>query len=238
MEQNWWLGPLQSGPSKLIALTGPKGVGKTTLAEQLIDHGDFLIRSLAKPVKEAAKYLYNLQDFDFFVLNKEVEDERYGLTPRQILQALGTEVCRAIHPATWLIKMRAELDKIGPEFMVVIDDLRFENEAEAVRAWGGVVVELLRDDVDYTGEHASERGVEADFTLNMRSTPESEAKNLLWAVDLHLLHRQLDADDRWVRSLIVNSIDEGSLSPNDVPNRWRVDEDDDAEPIGGWHGYV
>ena len=174
----WWLGPLEGGPETLIALCGPVGVGKTTTAQWMLGkkHG-FIRKSFAQPTKEVARWLYDLDSIQTDGARKEVVDERYGLTPRFIMQRIGTDVFREIHPATWLIYMRRQLQGYPPGIQVVIDDLRFENEANAIRAWGGRVVELQREGYHYSHEHASEKGVEADYAL-YNTTPEQTASIL------------------------------------------------------------
>lgn len=60
--------------------------------------------------------------------------ELFGCTPRQLMQTLGTEWGRAcIHPEVWLEAWRRTLPP-GP---VVVDDVRFLNEAQAIKALGG-----------------------------------------------------------------------------------------------------
>lgn len=87
-----------------------------------------------------------------------------GLSIRRMLQLLGTEVARAIYDKVWInnmdLRTRSHRD-IG--MGIVIDDARFDNEAEWVRANGGKVFHLSRpsekDGTQHT-EHASEAGVE------------------------------------------------------------------------------
>jgi len=83
-------------------------------------------------------------------------------TPRTILQFLGTECFRKISPAVWtdyaLKTAREKLANGAP--LVVITDLRFQNEAEAVWAAGGQVWRIRRPETDELATglkgHASE----------------------------------------------------------------------------------
>ncbi len=79
-------------------------------------------------------------------------------------QLLGTEVGRNIDPQVWVKNMELRTKEYRELGMgIVIDDARFDNEAEWVRANGGMVIHLSRpseeDGTEHT-EHASEAGVE------------------------------------------------------------------------------
>lgn len=87
-------------------------------------------------------------------------------------QLLGTEVGRNIDPQVWVKNMELRTKEYRDLGMgIVIDDARFDNEAEWVRENGGKVIHLSRpsdeDGTEHT-EHASEAGVEkfsADIVL-------------------------------------------------------------------------
>lgn len=82
-----------------------------------------------------------------------------GVTPRRMMQTLGTEWGReTIDPAIWIKLAMREVDKSCDYDAVIIDDLRFENEATAVRERGGIVAHVIRDGIEQ-GDHASESGV-------------------------------------------------------------------------------
>jgi hypothetical protein len=69
-------------------------------------------------------------------------------TVREALQYIGTEVFRnGLDPDTWLnITIRNALK--NPERLVVISDLRFRNEANAIKRAGGAIVHIYRDPED------------------------------------------------------------------------------------------
>ncbi len=103
------------------------------------------------------------------------------LTPRHALQQLGTEWGRHCYPNTWVdyaINVHDRLQKgdcyydmkSGLRFMsssemmqsrkdVVISDVRFRNEVEAIKEAGGVVLRLLRGEglLGAAGAHLSEQ---------------------------------------------------------------------------------
>lgn len=77
---------------------------------------------------------------------------------RYLLQTLGTEwgrnwVCEDVWIRAW--KARAEKHD-----RVIVDDVRFENEAQAVKAMGGEMWQIVRPSASYNGSHASEGGLD------------------------------------------------------------------------------
>lgn len=71
------------------------------------------------------------------------------------MQTLGTEWGRdLIHPSLWT---RAWMARAGSG-LVVTDDCRFENEAEAVRRLGGHIIRVVRPGTDNWTTHVSEYG--------------------------------------------------------------------------------
>ena len=88
------------------------------------------------------------------------------------MQTLGTEWGRALSPNLWIETWAASLAGLD---RVVADDVRFENEAAAVRALGGVVLRVERAGAGFASgaAHASEvRPVSATIsTGNNGSAP-------------------------------------------------------------------
>lgn len=153
----------------LIGLVGMKRSGKDTTADFILKHlGDALERDGGKAVKLAfagklktiARDLYDLteEQTNGPTEIKEAVIPEWGLSPRQIMQRLGTEVARSIHPETWIrYTMRQAVDFRESGLAVVITDVRFRNEAQAVREAGGWVIRVIRDGVVNFGDmHASE----------------------------------------------------------------------------------
>lgn len=83
-------------------------------------------------------------------------------TRRRILQHIGTEVFRAIDPDFWVKKAMDDVDQVGQMARVVFTDLRFPNEADAVRARNGAVwfIEKLGGEGTKSPDHESEKGIE------------------------------------------------------------------------------
>jgi hypothetical protein len=84
-----------------------------------------------------------------------------GATPRHAMQTLGTEWGRnLIHPDLWIMAWRELYFKRLPEDHIVVDDVRFANEATAITELGGYLIRVTRPLEMRTGSiHISETGV-------------------------------------------------------------------------------
>ena len=152
----------------IIALTGPKGVGKSSIAKKIEsqDWQDRCILSFAEPLRRMASHLMPMQNMTDPELKEAPIDWLGGKTPRQILQSLGTDWGRnMVSPTIWIDTMRRIITEQAFD-TIIIDDCRFENEADMVRDMGGIVVGLEREGIAYTGEHASEMPVKADMIVD------------------------------------------------------------------------
>lgn len=136
--------------TRIIGLTGHAGVGKDAAASFLKPHG-YQRLALADPLKGVARAI----GWDG---SKDVQERCIcGMAGgRELLQLLGTEGVRDhLGRDVWVQALRR---RIRPGSRVVVSDVRFVNEAEAVRSWGGEVWRIERP--GYPGDdHASERGV-------------------------------------------------------------------------------
>jgi hypothetical protein len=138
--------------------------GKSTVARMLTSRG-FEQHSLADPIKNMVFSLLRDLDieasraYDYITTNKSEVIEELGVNPRHILRTLGTEWGRdCIHPQIWLKAWEARSSKCE---RVVVDDVRFVNEAELIKSKGGQLWRIVRPGVeDPDGFHASEGGLE------------------------------------------------------------------------------
>lgn len=147
--------------NNLIALYSPcPQCGKTTLANLIPG----VVRySFADPLRAMIAALLDNIGYDmdriwrcFHGDLKEVPIPEFGgRTPRFLLQTIGTEWGRwLITPEIWTNVMAARLrHRPGP---VVIDDMRFPNEYEMLRARGATLVRIDRPGYTRTGNHASD----------------------------------------------------------------------------------
>ena len=149
---------------RLIGLYSPApGCGKTTVADLLIEHQ---CMPFAAPLKRAVwDMLIDLgvfESFRYVYADKEAIIPEIGVSARHMMQTLGTEWGRAcIHPDFWVMIARAKAERILADGgSVVIDDVRFPNEAAMIRELGGELWRIERPGVIYSGDHSSEGGLE------------------------------------------------------------------------------
>lgn len=156
----------------LIGLCGAAGAGKNTVAEFLTDSSGspFVQISFAGPLYQCISTITgipvgSLQDRSV----KEAVIPWLGKSPRQMLQSLGTEWGRdSVHPEIWIrIAMERAAQHMAVGRGVVITDVRFNNEAEAVVAAGGAVWKVVRPGwrclAGDAAAHQSEAGVSDHF---------------------------------------------------------------------------
>lgn len=155
---------------QLVAFTGQISHGKSAAADYLINHHGFERVSFADPLKEMLMTL-GLSREQLYDQRKKEEPCGVvlgGKTPRHAMQTLGTEWGRKmIHTDIWAEAALRKMTKaIDEDRRLVIDDLRFDNEAKVVRSLGGIVVQIIRPDLDDARSfwskllrHSSERGV-------------------------------------------------------------------------------
>lgn len=172
---------------RLIGLAGFARSGKTTLAELLSDSHTHM--SFAEPIRDFTQRLFSDFFYDFILdRDKEVPCATLGgITPRQFMQKLGTEFGREmIHPDLWVARLigvvAAHMD--DPDGAVVVSDVRFPNEAKAIRELGGKIVWITRDGCGPSG-HASEEGLPPDLIdgyVSNDGTPADMLESLRLAV--------------------------------------------------------
>jgi len=153
----------------LIGLCGPAGAGKNTVADFLADSNGapFAQIAFADPLYECVSTITGLsvsrlKDRE----TKETVIPWLGKSPRQLLQTLGTEWGRGtVHPEIWI---RIAMERAAHHLTfngVVITDVRFDNEAQAIIDAGGEVWKVARPGwrclAEDAAAHQSEAGVSA-----------------------------------------------------------------------------
>ena len=142
--------------NKLIAFTGPIGSGKTTAAKELYALGFMLIR-FAGPLKAMLCCLGLTKAHTDGDLKEVPCDLLGGATPRYAMQTLGTEWGRQmIGQNLWTDTWKRSVERNIKYCSIVVDDLRFPNELEAVKSFGGKVIMIERG-IETNQEHISEQ---------------------------------------------------------------------------------
>lgn len=172
-------------PAPLIGLIGKKRVGKDTFAAKLVrDHGYARV-ALADPLREAALALdpivgtFPLLDEGVnrvreWRLSDVVEslgwEKAKDLIPevRRTLQRFGTESIRSLDDQFWIRTAFQRIDALRANGTpVVVTDVRYPNEADAIRNATGYLVRIVRDLPQDGDTHASERAMD-DYREHLR----------------------------------------------------------------------
>ena len=77
---------------KLIAICGFKGSGKDFVANYISQVYNYEHLKISSKLKEATKILFDMSDDQIEGDKKEVIDQRWNVTPREVMQFIGTEV--------------------------------------------------------------------------------------------------------------------------------------------------
>lgn len=131
----------------LIGLSGKAGSGKSTAAEYLSQFHGYHQVAFAGALKEIVATALRFTAGQLHGGRKEEIDSRWGVSPRWCLQWLGTEVLRAKWPDIWIRHLRQDiLDflSINGQQPIVVTDVRFRDEAEALKDMGAVLWRIER----------------------------------------------------------------------------------------------
>ena len=151
----------------LIGLVGFKQVGKSTAAKYLEDKYGFTRHNfkdaLVQELKDNFPNLIEELEIHYNLSTPQLFIQKPPLM-RALMQNYGTDVRRKDSPNYWTQQWVKNLD-IGK---TVVDDVRFLNEAEAVKLGGGIIIRLTRSDIETGGTHLSETEqleIVADHTI-------------------------------------------------------------------------
>lgn len=139
---------------RIIGIHGPAGVGKDSLAMAIMElYGISAtqIKPFAGPLKHSVESKYGLEESYVWGDSKEVIHPFWGISSRKIQQFEGTENTReTVHPNFWLARWIGEVDgalasyhmPVTENTIVIIPDLRFQNEYDMVVQNNGMVVDM------------------------------------------------------------------------------------------------
>lgn len=132
----------------LVGLAGKIGSGKTCLASEFklargdgvveVNFGDALKREVAETYKVPLWRFYDQDE-----KNKPISSEN-PMTLGEALQKVGTER-REQDPDYWVKKVALHVGELKDFDIVIIGDVRLQNEANWIKEAGGVIVRLNGD---------------------------------------------------------------------------------------------
>lgn len=172
---------------RIIGLAGGMGVGKSTAVSVIKKEFNAELIKFAQPLYDIQEYVYQR------IFSVYARKETF-VKDRKLLQWIGTEWGRdTISQTLWVdIWKAAALRTLEDGYIVVCDDVRFDNEAETIRAMGGKIIEITskyadaRIDTDAgISKHASESGLSRnliDKTVDNSDTLQAFQQAILDAV--------------------------------------------------------
>jgi hypothetical protein len=163
---------------KIIGITGKKYSGKDTLGSYFVEKHNYVQIAYADALKDAVKCIFDFDDEQLYGSKKEEIDEFWKITPRQVLQFVGTDLFRNnmknliphIDNNIWIYVVKRKILNImkkNPDVCFVITDARFQNEINMVKELGGIVIKVTRDNINNNDSHESESLIQKTIYIIM-----------------------------------------------------------------------
>lgn len=183
----------------IIGITGHARSGKDTFAARLIEKHGYTKVAFADTLRDVLMETDPSVDWCVdddgevmtFTLSEVMACNTYEFAKdnipdvRRLLQNLGQAMRDLVDENIWVNAAMRRIEKIdGP---VVVTDVRYPNEAEAIRAMGGEVVRVRRPGFDGVNDHASEHAMD-DYNVDMVVMNDS---------DVDMLHTNADVVAVW-----------------------------------------
>jgi hypothetical protein len=146
----------------IVGLSGYARSGKDTVAELLCLNYDYKRVSFADPMREAL-YVLSPRIDSIVRLSEYVDDYGWDTAKqnpevRRLLQVFGTEIGRKQFGTDFWVDMA--LKDLDSNSLVVISDVRFPNEAEAIKKLGGSIWRINRHNHSAVNGHLSEHAMD------------------------------------------------------------------------------
>lgn len=159
---------------KIVALTGPKGSGKDTVADIICRKLKHVKRvAFADPIKAVVQHIFLLDEIDnyeydrlkrsrFDVYGGDFETTWKSIEGRHVVREIGM-LMRSYDTSQFTKYVEREIvNAMGHTEIFVVTDLRFDNEYEMLKFHGAEIVKIARPNYHYDG-HVTERGFGDDL---------------------------------------------------------------------------
>jgi hypothetical protein len=140
----------------LVAFVGFVSCGKDTVADCLLARGGYTTLAFADSIKDCLSSIFC---WDRDMIEGKTKESRAwremvdpwwaaklgmpNFSPRWAMTNFGTDVMREhFNPQIWILNTRRRAEQTDAH--IIIKDVRFVNEIDAVRSWGGQVKRIRR----------------------------------------------------------------------------------------------
>ncbi len=173
----------------IIGISGKLGSGKDTLANMImmkykLKLGQSIIKkSYAAKLKHISAYLTGLEEkLTQTQEGKNLYLKEWGMTLGEFLQKMGTEGMRqGVHPNGWVLALFSDYD-YTKKIVWIITDVRFKNEAQAVKDRHGLLIRIEGDpaniranskrDINHSSETDLDNWKDWDVIINNKGSLE------------------------------------------------------------------
>jgi hypothetical protein len=133
---------------RIVGLCGAIGAGKDSVADVLARDLGYKELAFATALKEAVATMFPwVPRCHFFGTQEEKAQTLFQgtqrWTGRKLLEYFGTDCGRAILQDIWVRAAMEQIDR-RPDKLWVVSDVRFPNEAQAIRDRGGIIWEVVK----------------------------------------------------------------------------------------------
>lgn len=173
---------------RVIAICGPKRSGKDTIAKHITEKYGYKHFKIAENLKSVCGLLFGFSHEQMEDDSKDKVDPKYNISPRQAMQFVGTEMMQ--------YKIQELLPNVGRNFWInlllqntkneshiVISDMRFLHEYEALRRYDLFVIQVFKDlHIQTLDNHSSE--IEwSKIPANIKIHNNSSIENMYKCID-------------------------------------------------------
>ncbi len=158
---------------RVIGVCGRRRSGKDTIAGILNELHDYENVKISNDLKDALKVLFGFDNEQIEGCSKDAIDDRWGITPRQAMQFVGTEVMQYkitellpdMGRKFWIkgfINKHIAGQRLG-ERLLVITDIRFVHEYEELKKHLDHDLLMLRVERDLPSSSVDEHSSEQEY---------------------------------------------------------------------------
>ena len=182
----------------IIGLSGFAGSGKDEVAKILVEEHEFARAAFADPIRQFLTEINPMVN-EHFNLQSAIDvvgwdNAKKSPEIRRLMQDLGVGARKLFGEDFWIKQLWEDLAETPTIYHVVISDVRFINEAEAIKKVNGKVIRVVRPGVDAVNSHVSETELD-DYAfdtkiLNMGTLDDlrSTVRKLMESLDGNKMH--------------------------------------------------